>query len=105
MGTANVGRHRYHGDRDPQGLTNTALALVSIAATAACPRRSPAVKGIAAPPAVEAARIAKPARIYDLRTTFASNALAAGVTVFELARVMGTSVHMIERHYGALLDG
>jgi hypothetical protein len=36
----------------------------------------------------------------------ASNALAAaGVTVFELARVMGTSVAMIERHYGALLDG
>ena len=45
------------------------------------------------------------ARIYDLRSTFASNALAAGVTVFELARVMGTSVRMIERHYGALLDG
>ena len=44
-------------------------------------------------------------RIYDLRSTFASNALAAGVTVFELARVMGTSVVMIERHYGALLDG
>ena len=49
--------------------------------------------------------VAKPARIYDLRSTFASNALAAGVTVFELARVMGTSVAMIERHYGALLDG
>lgn len=28
-----------------------------------------------------------------------------GVTVFELARIMGTSVRMIERHYGALLDG
>jgi hypothetical protein len=24
--------------------------------------------------------------------------------VFELARIMGTSVRMIERHYGALLD-
>ncbi|MGH3610445.1 MAG: hypothetical protein ACRDRD_20505, partial [Pseudonocardiaceae bacterium] len=46
-----------------------------------------------------------PARIYDLRATFASRALAAGVSVFELARVMGTSVRMIERHYGALLDG
>ena len=46
-----------------------------------------------------------PARIYDLRSTFASNALAAGITVFELARVMRTSVEMIERHYGALLDG
>jgi hypothetical protein len=49
-------------------------------------------------PAVDASGIAKPARIYDLRSTFASNALAAGVTVFELARVMGTSVAMIERH-------
>jgi hypothetical protein len=56
-------------------------------------------------PAVEAAGVAKPARIYDLRSTFASNALAAGVTVFELARMMGASVAMIERHYGALLDG
>jgi hypothetical protein len=27
------------------------------------------------------------------------------VTVFELARVMGTSVRMIERHDGTLLDG
>jgi site-specific recombinase XerD len=56
-------------------------------------------------PAVEAAGVAAPARIYDLRSTFASEALAAGVSAFELARIMGTSVRMIERHYGALLDG
>lgn len=56
-------------------------------------------------PAVEASGIALPARIYDLRSTFASDALAAGVSVFELARIMGTSVRMVERHYGALLDG
>jgi integrase len=56
-------------------------------------------------PAVEASGIARPARIYDLRSTFASDALAAGVSVFELARIMGTSVRMIEAHYGALLDG
>jgi hypothetical protein len=31
--------------------------------------------------------------------------MAAGIGVFELARIMGTSVQMIERHYGALLDG
>lgn len=55
-------------------------------------------------PAVESAGIATPARLYDLRSTFASNALAAGITVFELARIMGSSVGMIERHYGALLD-
>jgi integrase len=56
-------------------------------------------------PAVKASGVARPARIYDLRSTFASNALAAGITVFELARVMGTSVEMIERHYGTLLEG
>ena len=55
-------------------------------------------------PALECAGV--PARrIYDLRSTFASNALAAGVSVFELARIMGTSVRMIERHYGTLLQG
>jgi integrase len=56
-------------------------------------------------PAIEASGTARPARVYDLRSTFASRALAAGVSAFELARVMGTSVHMIERHYGTLLDG
>jgi integrase len=56
-------------------------------------------------PAVEAAGIEKPARIYDLRSTFASNALAAGVTVFELAKVMGTSVEEIQRSYGVLIEG
>jgi integrase len=54
--------------------------------------------------AIESGGISKPARIYDLRSTFASNALAAGITVYELARVLGTSVRMIELHYGALLD-
>jgi hypothetical protein len=35
----------------------------------------------------------------------APRALAAGVTVFELAKVMGTRVAMIERHYGTLIGG
>ena len=30
---------------------------------------------------------------------------AAGAPILELARVMGTSIEMIERHYGTLLDG
>jgi integrase len=55
-------------------------------------------------PAIEAAGISKPARLYDLRSTFASNALAAGITMFELARIMGTSAKMIEQHYGTLID-
>ena len=56
-------------------------------------------------PAVEASGIPLPARIYDLRSTFASDALAAGIPVFTVAKVMGTSVGMIERSYGTLLDG
>ena len=56
-------------------------------------------------PAVESAGIARPARIYDLRSTFASRALAAGVAPFELSRVMVTSVRMIELHYGTLIAG
>ena len=55
-------------------------------------------------PAIEAAGM-EPRRIYDLRSTFASQALAAGVSVFVLARIRGTSVRMIERHDGALLQG
>lgn len=55
-------------------------------------------------PAIDAAGVVKPARIYDLRSTFISTALANGLTVFETARVAGTSVKMIELHYGALLD-
>ena len=39
------------------------------------------------------------------RATFISNALAAAVSIFEIARIAGTSVRMIEKHYGAPLDG
>jgi integrase len=55
-------------------------------------------------PALEAAGVPY-RRIYDLRSTFASHALAAGVSVFEPARIMGTSVRMIELHYGAMIEG
>jgi integrase len=39
---------------------------------------------------------------YQLRHSFATEALAAGVSIFELARVMGASVRTIDRHYGHL---
>ena len=39
---------------------------------------------------------------YHLRHTFATEALAAGVSTFELSRVMGTSLAMIDKHYGHL---
>ena len=41
-------------------------------------------------------------RIYDLRHTYATMSLAAGVSLFTLARRMGTSVDMIDRTYGHL---
>jgi integrase len=52
-------------------------------------------------PALEAAGLAKRGP-YALRHTFATEALAAGVSTFELARLMGTSVAMIDRTYGHL---
>jgi integrase len=56
-------------------------------------------------PAIVASGVSEPARIYDLRATYASNQLAAEVSEFELARLMGTSGRMIEKHYGTLVQG
>jgi integrase len=42
-------------------------------------------------------------RIYDLRHSFASFSIAAGVSLFYLARIMGTSVAQIDATYGHLL--
>jgi integrase len=56
-------------------------------------------------PAIEASGVRRPARIYDLRATFISDAIHAGVPVFTVAKIAGTSVQMIEHHYGALIDG
>lgn len=55
-------------------------------------------------PALEAAGIAR-RRPYDLRHTYATHALAAGLTLYEVARYMGTSVAMIDRTYGHLAAG
>jgi integrase len=40
---------------------------------------------------------------YALRHTYATWSIAAGIGLFELARLMGTSVEQIDRHYGHLL--
>jgi hypothetical protein len=40
--------------------------------------------------------------LYDLRHTYATFALRAGVPVFALTRFMGTSIAMIDLHYGHL---
>ena len=55
-------------------------------------------------PALEAAGIPR-RRIYDLRHTFATNALDKGVTLFELSRFMGTSIKLIDQTYGHLAEG
>jgi putative transposase len=39
---------------------------------------------------------------YDLRHTFATFALRAGISTFDLSRFMGSSLTMIDRHYGHL---
>ena len=44
-------------------------------------------------------------RIYDLRHSFATQALAAGISIFELSRFMGTSLQMIDATYGHLAHG
>ena len=44
-------------------------------------------------------------RDVDLRHTYATWSLAAGVDIFTLARRMGTSVKMIDRTYGHLVAG
>src|SRR5262245_52923859 len=52
-------------------------------------------------PALKAAGVAH-RRIYDMRHTFATWSLAAGMSIFTLARRMGTSVQVIDQTYGHL---
>ena len=52
-------------------------------------------------PALKAAGL-EHRRIYDMRHTFATWSLAAGMSIFTLARRMGTSVQMIDATYGHL---
>jgi integrase len=53
-------------------------------------------------PAQLAAGIEPLRRPYDLRHTYATFALRAGVSIFDLSRFMGASLAMIDRHYGHL---
>jgi integrase len=41
-------------------------------------------------------------RIYDLRHTFATFALRAGISTFDVSRYMGAGLTMIDCHYGHL---
>ena len=53
-------------------------------------------------PALVAAGIQPRRRVYDLRHTFATFALRAGVSTFDLSRYMGAILTMIDCHYGHL---
>jgi integrase len=53
-------------------------------------------------PAQTAAGIDPIRRPYDLRHTYATFALRAGISIFDLSRFMGASLAMIDRHYGHL---
>jgi integrase len=53
-------------------------------------------------PAQNAAGIDPIRRPYDLRHTYATFALRAGVSIFDLSRFMGASLAMIDHHYGHL---
>lgn len=54
-------------------------------------------------PALEAAGLDVALSPYAMRHTYASFALDAGVSIFELARLMGTSVKVIDSTYGHLV--
>jgi hypothetical protein len=53
-------------------------------------------------PALRAAGIEPLRQPYDLRHTYATFALRSGLPVFALSRYMGTSLAMIDLHYGHL---
>lgn len=53
-------------------------------------------------PAQVAAGIEPIRRPYDLRHTYATFALRAGISIFDLSRFMGASLAIIDKHYGHL---
>ena len=120
-----VERTYASGELKPYGKTKRALRRVPLttrarAALAQVPRRLDTPAVFASPrsarldfhnfrirewlPALDAAGIPR-RRVYDLRHTFATNALAAGVSLFELSRFMGTSVELLDSTYGHLAEG
>jgi hypothetical protein len=52
--------------------------------------------------AQKSAGIEPPRDLYDLRHTYATFALRAGVPVFAVSRFIGSSIAMIDHHYGHL---
>lgn len=50
------------------------------------------------------ARLPKGTVFYTLRHTFIANAITGGMDIYTVAKITGTSVRMIEEHYGKLLQ-
>jgi site-specific recombinase XerD len=53
--------------------------------------------------AAEAAKLPKGTCLYTLRHSFVTQAITDGMTTLDVARLCGTSVGMIEKHYGHLV--
>lgn len=53
--------------------------------------------------AADAAKLPKKTCLYTLRHSFITQALVGGMPTLEVARLVGTSVAMIEKHYGHLV--
>jgi integrase len=64
--------------------------------------RHPPLPALSVAPSQKTAGIERVRRVYDLRHTFATFALRAGISTFDLSRYMGASLTMIDRHYGHL---
>jgi len=54
--------------------------------------------------AAEAAKLPKGVCLYVLRHSWITQAVSDGLSILDVARLTGTSVMMIERHYGHLVD-
>lgn len=55
--------------------------------------------------AVKKANLKRGVVFYTLRHTFIAQAIGAGLDIYSIAAVTGTSIAMIEKHYGKLLKG
>lgn len=54
--------------------------------------------------AARAAKLPKATAFYTLRHTFIASAITGGMDIHTVAKITGTSVRMIEEHYGKLLQ-
>ncbi len=96
-------------------LSEPAVELFSRLAHAKTPRARLLVRGDGKPwahsdwdelvkEAAAAAELPQETCLYTLRHSFISQAISDGMTTLEVSRLVGTSLKMIEQHYGQLAD-